>query len=299
MAPRKGLTRDAAAGVKSMNSIADPIVLSGLMKRLQIWLDRRCRDAGVIQKQFHGAPFGSIYVTIDARSREPQASFNLNRIYLCGTENGLADDGLQRLINLFTGSGVQRIFAWLSPGPDMDNARSLLATSGFVRNRWVSYPTLVHDGSAPAQSHTELDIREVSAEEVAAVRDRMGEVMWPDYARSAGRDGCFHYLAFDGSRPVAVAALYVFENLGYLAMASTAQHDRRRGAQQALIARRVARAREIGCAVVVSETLSILEGSLRNLQHAGFRVAYEKEVYEWNAVKPPMESPSDAGPTDR
>ena len=34
-----------------------------------------------------------------------------------------------------------------------------------------------------------------------------------------------------------------------------------------------------------SETLSMLEGSLRNLHHAGFREIYEKEVYLWDAAK--------------
>ena len=45
----------------------------------------------------------------------------------------------------------------------------------------MKYPTLVHDGSAgPARVRTELDIREVSAAEVAAARDGLGEAMWRD-----------------------------------------------------------------------------------------------------------------------
>jgi hypothetical protein len=35
----------------------------------------------------------------------------------------------------------------------------------------------------------------------------------------------------------------------------------------------------VGCKIVVSETLSILEHSLGNLQKAGFEVAYENGVY--------------------
>ena len=60
--------------------------------------------------------------------------------------------------------------------------------------------------------------------------------MWPGYARSVGKDGFFHFMAFDADRPVAIAALCVFEGLGYLFAAATAENDRRRGAQQALIA---------------------------------------------------------------
>jgi hypothetical protein len=112
----------------------------------------------------------------------------------------------------------------------------------------------------------------MSAAEIAAVLTPPGEAWaWPEYRRSAGKDGFFHYMAFDGERPVAIAALAVFDGLAYLLSASTREADRRRGAQQALIAARLARAEKLGCAVAVSETLNILEQSLRNLQRAGFR----------------------------
>jgi GNAT superfamily N-acetyltransferase len=79
-----------------------------------------------------------------------------------------------------------------------------------------------------------------------------------------------------------VAALCVFEDLGYLMAARTAETHRKRGAQQALIAERIKRAEQIGCPILVSETLTMLEHSLRNLQRAGFQEVYDKEVYEWN-----------------
>ena len=113
-------------------------------------------------------------------------------------------------------------------------------------------------------------------------RALMGETLWPEYARSAGKDGFFHYMAFDGGRPVAIAALCMFEDIGYLMTAATAEGDRKRGAQQALIAAARREARP-GCSIQVSETLHMLEHSHRNLQRAGFEEAYEKEVYEWNA----------------
>jgi GNAT superfamily N-acetyltransferase len=80
---------------------------------------------------------------------------------------------------------------------------------------------------------------------------------------------------------VAIASLAVFEDMAYLLSASTNEADRGRGAQQALIAARLAYAEKLGCAIAVSETLNVLEHSLRNLQRAGFREVYEKEVYAW------------------
>jgi GNAT superfamily N-acetyltransferase len=108
--------------------------------------------------------------------------------------------------------------------------------------------------------------------------------MWGEYERSFGKDGFSHFMAFDGTRPVAIGALAVFEGLGYLTLATTAEGDRQRGAQSALIAARIAKARELGCTALAVETLTMLENSLRNLERAGFRVAYEKEVYGWSAT---------------
>lgn len=122
----------------------------------------------------------------------------------------------------------------------------------------------------------------VTPDEIAAARQTLGETMWPGYLRSAGKDGFFHYMALDAVRPVATAALAVFDGMAYLLSASTAEADRKRGAQQVLIAARLARAEQLGCAIQISETLDILEYSLRNLQRAGFREVYEKEVYGWS-----------------
>jgi GNAT superfamily N-acetyltransferase len=261
----------------------NPIGLSLKLKRLAVWLDDRCQPDSLMRRQFDNAPFGHCYVTIDPERQGPFASTNLNRVYLCGAEAGMAGDSVGRLIELFKAEGVTRFFVWLSPGPDMDIARGWLQQSGLSRIRRTGYPTLCRQDRAPVQFRTDLEIRQVSADEVAASRDQLGETLWPEYARSAGKPGFFHYMAFDGSRPVAIASLAVFEDLGYLMSATTAESHRRRGAQQALIAKRIEQAEQVGCSMLVSETLYMLEHSFRNLQRAGFREIYEKEVYEWNA----------------
>jgi GNAT superfamily N-acetyltransferase len=273
-------------GRKSMSAM-DKISLSLKLKRFIPWLDDRCQpdgqQEGLVRKQFHGAPFGGAYVTVDPNRQGTAASANLNRIYLCGTEAGLQPDGLDRLIELFAAAGVKRFFVWLSPGPDMDVVRGWLKARGLTRVRWTGYPTLCRIGHAPVPFKTDFEIREVSAAEIEAARDQLGDTPWLDYTGAAGKRGFFHYMAFDGDGPVAIAALCLFEDLGYLMAARTAEAHRKRGAQQALIAKRLERAEQIGCSILVSETLTMLEHSLRNLQRAGFQEVYEKEVYEWNA----------------
>jgi GNAT superfamily N-acetyltransferase len=261
----------------------DEIALSLQMKRLAHWLDLRCQPDGFMQRQFDGAPFGHCYVTMDRERQGSAASFNRNRVHMCGKEPGLEPGGLNRLIELFTAAGVTRFFVWLSPGPDMDVVRRWLGERGFSRKRWTGYPTLARDSPTPVRFTTRFAVRQVGAAEVAAARAELGDAVSPEYARSAGQEGFFHYMAFDGTRPVAVAALCMFEDLGYLTCAATAERHRKQGAQQALIAHRIEKADEIGCSMLVSETLTMLEHSHRNLQRAGFRDVYDKEVYEWSA----------------
>jgi GNAT superfamily N-acetyltransferase len=261
----------------------DQIGLALKLRRLAAWLDGRCQPDNLIRKQLHGAPFGDCYVTIDPDRQGPLASFNQNRVYLCGAEAGMGPDSIGRLIELFRAEAVRRFFVWLSPGPDMEAMRGWLEADGLSRVRHTGYPTLCRIQRSPVQFNTDLEVREVSTVDIELAREQLGETLWPGYAMSAGQDGFFHYMAFDGGRPVAVAALCVFEDVGYLMAASTAEPYRKRGAQQALIARRIAQAEQLGCAMLVSETLYMLEHSFRNLQRAGFQETYEKEVYEWNA----------------
>jgi GNAT superfamily N-acetyltransferase len=260
----------------------DKIALSLKLKRFIPWLDDRCQPDSLIRKHFHGPPFGVCYVTIDPERQGAAASANFNRVYLCGRESGTQPDALGQLIQLFTAAGVKRFFVWLSPGSGMDVVRGWLDEQGLTRVRWTGYPTLCRSEPSPVRFRTDLEIRQVSASEIEAARDQLGETLWPGYARSAGKQDFFHYMAFDGARPVAIAALCVFEDIGYLIAAATVESHRKRGAQQALIAERIKCAEQIGCSTLVSETLTMLEHSLRNLQRAGFEEVYEKEVYEWS-----------------
>jgi GNAT superfamily N-acetyltransferase len=262
----------------------DQFGLARKMRRLTMWLDGSGHAASATRRQFHGSPFGDAYVSIDPTSQATFASGNRNRVHLCGLEAGMAIDAIPQLVDLFTGEGVRRFFIWLSPGPDIAVARGMIEQAGLTRLPWTRYPTLCRRHRGPVQFTTDLDVRQVGAAEIAAATESLGETLWPEYLWSAGRESFFHYMAFDGDRPVAIAALCVFEDIGYLGVAATCEGDRKRGAQQALIATRLARAEALGCALQVSETLTMLEHSHRNLRRAGFEEVYDKEVYEWNAT---------------
>jgi GNAT superfamily N-acetyltransferase len=100
----------------------------------------------------------------------------------------------------------------------------------------------------------------------------------PWVAGLVGQPGWRHYLAFDGKRAVATAAMYVDGNVAWIDFASTLPECRGRGAQSALIARRVADCAESGVATMVVETAET-SPSRRNLERLGFAAAYVRPNY--------------------
>ncbi len=262
----------------------DPIPLASTMQRLAASMDVGCRPPGLVQHRFDGSPFGTAYLCIAPDEQGAYASSNHNRVHLCGTDGGLSADGVVHFTQLFREAGVTRFFAWLSPGLQMDVVRGWLTEAGLSRVPYVAYLTLARDASEPPAVVTDLTIRELAVEEIAGFSGRLDKIAWPDYVRSAGAIGFSHFMAFDRDQPVASAVLCAFVGLGYLCMALTSEAARGRGAQRALIARRIEKARALGCRTLVSETLSILPISLGNLRKAGFQPVYEREVYSGHTL---------------
>jgi hypothetical protein len=145
---------------------------------------------------------------------------------------------------------------------------------------WTRYPTLLLSEPANANPITDFEIRAVNRANIIAAREQFGFESMTGFEQSADRVGYRHYMAFEGTRPIASAALVQFERIGYLTYAQTAESARERGAQTALIVRRCEDARRLGCTSIVSQTLTMLERSFANLQRCGFREIYEQEVYE-------------------
>ncbi len=79
--------------------------------------------------------------------------------------------------------------------------------------------------------------------------------------------------------PVAGGVLSVDDGIAFLFAGSTLAGQRGRGAQTALIAARVAYARDIGCRLV-SVAASAGSSSQRNIERAGFRLSYTRASLE-------------------
>ena len=98
-----------------------------------------------------------------------------------------------------------------------------------------------------------------------------------------GRAGWQTFMAFDGARPIGTGALFVRDKVGWLGFAATLPEARRRGAQSALLARRIQTATALGChrlvVEVTEDTPARPNPSSRNVQRAGFQIAYQRHNF--------------------
>jgi hypothetical protein len=90
-------------------------------------------------------------------------------------------------------------------------------------------------------------------------------------------------MAFDDERPVAGAAMFVKDGSAWFGVAGTVAEARNRGAQTALLARRLHDAKRLGCSWVTAETSPETperrNPSYHNMLRVGLRVAYLRDKY--------------------
>jgi GNAT superfamily N-acetyltransferase len=149
-------------------------------------------------------------------------------------------------------------------------------TDGYA---WMKFRRGVDD---PPVVETSLRIDEVTdaADVAAVVAAAYGMPLSAGTAFDGlGRDEAWHLLlARDGTVPVGAGALFVLAGTGWLGAAGTVPEHRGKGAQGALLAARIALARELGLDVLTTETGAQRDDgpnvSYRNILRAGFEEAY-------------------------
>jgi len=140
------------------------------------------------------------------------------------------------------------------------------------------------DASPAPRVASDLELRAAGPTDAQAFADVLmegfggapqGRDVW---TQVPGLRGWHCFLARDGREPAAAGALFVDGDVGWLGAAATRPSFRRRGAQSALLATRVNRARELSVRTLTVETGEPVEGqpggSYRNILQAGFREEY-------------------------
>ena len=161
----------------------------------------------------------------------------------------------------------------------------------------TSWTKFARTTDEPPVASTELEVRVVD-EDGAADFGHVTQTAFglpPAFAQWStgmiGPPGYTHYVAYQGSTPVAAASLYVSGDIGWLGNGCCLPDHRRSGAQSALLARRIADAAKAGATAVVTETGTPPPGELadhpsyRNILRAGFHPIYER--INWRPVAQP------------
>lgn len=200
----------------------------------------------------------------------------LNRIVGLGIDRPATEEDVDQALAAI-GPGVS-FYAAVAPAtrpaelPQWLRARGLNPGWG-----WMIFRRGVED---PPAAQTALRLVDVNTPQERAAFARVArtsyglpEAIEPTLA-SVSDNGWHCFLALDGDDPAGAAALFVTDSTGYLGLAGTLPEHRGQGAQSALLAARIRRARELGCELVVTETGERREdrpsNSYRNILRAGF-----------------------------
>lgn len=211
----------------------------------------------------------------------------LNRVFGLGLSAPATGAQLDALLAEYRAEKVPRFLVGWAPIARPVETPRWLVDRGF--RRIVAMAKLGRCTGHEVRAETELVVAEVGPDDATrfgATAARGNDA--PDefrlgFTSTMGHRGWRHYLALDGDRPVGAAALYVERDVAWGGFAGTIAGDRGRGAQSALLARRVRDAAARGARWITCETTAASperpNPSLRNMRRLGFELLYEREHY--------------------
>lgn len=212
---------------------------------------------------------------------------SLNRVYAAGVSTPLTSGDLDALVEEYTGSGAPRFLVSWAPVAAPSAARVWFEERGFRRIRPIA--RLTRHTVPDILVETDLAVRDATAAEakefgeIAARGNGLSLDFADGFNSTIGSPGWRHYLVLDGERSVSAAALFVDGDYAWAGLAGTLPDDRRRGAQSALLARRIRDAHAAGATWITCETTAESPDrpnqSLRNMKRLGFDITYELENF--------------------
>ena len=211
----------------------------------------------------------------------------LNRVSSLGLIEPATEDQLDAIVELYRRSGVKGVSVNVSPIAKPDLLDGWLEARGFKRGGNAA--KIYRRAGNPRPVETNLRVAQVTAANVAdlaiALEDGFGMMRGRGavVAAAAGKPGWRWFVAYDGEQPVAAGGLFAHEGVGWLGYGATIPSHRKRGAQGAIIAARVAAAGEMGCEWVTSETAEDRPdapvSSYHNMIRNGFELLFLRPAY--------------------
>lgn len=214
-----------------------------------------------------------------------QASTMLNRVVGLGLDAPATDDDLDAIESFFA-RHAQPYYVSLNPKAKPSDLPARLGHRGFTNGyAWMKF---TRGAEPPPAIETQLRVEWVDADRGADFGDVVAagyelEPFTASWLAELPRTRWRCYVAYDGEEPAGAAALYVHDDTGYLTFAATRPEHRRKGAQGALLAKRIADAIDEGCRTLVTETGERIpmkpSNSYRNILRFSFAESYLRPNY--------------------
>ena len=230
--------------------------------------------------------FGDILMTLCARVDQGQ----FNRLFGFDIGDGTDSACIRDAADRFRAAGLCNPFIQIGPGhAALQNDAEAAGLIAYKRP-WVKFR---RDHVGPPSPPSALVIAAAAAKDsatfgaVIAGGFGMPPAMAAWMSALVGHPDWRCYIAYDSGVAIGGAAMYLRGAAGWLGAGATLPEARRRGAQSALLARRIADAANAGARVLTTETGKPLPGeqhpSYANILRAGFAVAYERANWTFPA----------------
>lgn len=217
----------------------------------------------------------------------PPSAIAVNRAIGLGVAAPARPETVDAIVERYRAAGVRRYFVHVHPVCAPPELRAWLLARGLEKTRgWMKF---TRGREAPPTVETAVDVRRPRPDEmaafarIAAAAFDLGERAVPWLTCVDRARGWRAYVAVIGGEVVATGGLYVREGIGWLDFGATAPQHRGRGAQSALLRRRILDALDLGCRVIATATGEAVPGdpqhSYNNIRKMGFREAYLRENY--------------------
>lgn len=210
-----------------------------------------------------------------------------NRVMGLGVYAPAQQGDLERLEAGYGAAGIERYLVHAAPQVQPPELTGWLEQAGYqpFRRPWAKFSRKAQwlESSGPA-SLAALEIGPERAADFARIivaAYGLPEAVTSLLTGLPGRASWLCYLATDGGRPIAAAAMFARGREGWLGLAATDPAARGRGGQTLLLTRRISDAARLGVSDVYVETGEEVEGepqpSYRNILKAGFKRLYTRD----------------------
>jgi len=214
----------------------------------------------------------------------------LNRAVGVGLGGRPSDAALKQMVEAFESVGSPRFFVQVPPTAGTSDLGPRLEELGIRHfNNWMRLRRDLED--LPEARPSSVVVRQIGPEAadtfsgIVAAAFGYPPTIAPLTGCVIGRAGWRHYMAFEDEEPIGTAAMLIEGEAAWFGFAATAAEHRGRGAQTALVVRRLQDAAREGCKWVSVETAEQTPEreapSFRNLSRLGFSVAYTRPNYLW------------------